>query len=265
MSVLSIIRKNLRSDFSNIIYIGLTLGFVIQLFAMDLVAKNFPKPISSGEITGFVQNFILGNIIVTDISQSYAAGLLSVFLLLSGAIAAGRLASERGENTLMRIYSLPVSKAKILTGFIISNCISISVMAAVLIGFCRFAMGIDWGQSYIGVALLTLSGVFLSTAMSFAFSAMFKSSRAASGILAVIIVVTTFFSAPFDPYRTGRIGFSGLLMRFTMNDWLHEGYVKLMAGQPLSSVISNILPILGLAVIMTGIAAFSNRRESFYE
>lgn len=265
MVIMNIVKKNIKSDLSNLIYLGVLAGFILQLIGMNIIAKSFPDVVTASQTSGFVETVVLGKIIAVKTSQSYAAGLLSVFLLLFGALTAGKLASERENNTLMRIYATPVTKSKILLSFIISTGFINLLITAILIGFCSFVLEIEWGNSIIGIGLITLTGVFVSVSISFMFSVLFKTAKTAIGVLLVIVIVMTFFSAPFDPYRTGNIGLTSLMQKLTINHWLHTGYVNLMAGEPFSSIFPHLLILTSLGVIASLIAFSLYRKENFYE
>lgn len=265
MKMLNIINKNLKSEFKNILNIFLIIAFMLQLFGMNIIAEQFTETNTISGISGFVETIILGKFAVIKTSQGYAAALVSIFILFMGGLGIGKLASERDENTLMRIYTSPIKKTEILFSYVISTGLFVLLVVAFLMIFCKVVMNIDWGNSLGALFLLIFSGVFVSVSMGLASVALFKTSKASIGVLAVIIVVMSFFSAPFDPYRTGRTGVSGLIQSFTLNHWIHAGFVEIMSGKSYSSIICNVLILMTVGIFMLSIAFYFFRKENFYE
>lgn len=263
--MLSIIYKNLKNDLKSPLNLLVLAAFVLELIGMNIIAGQFPEVSAEATGSGFVETVILGNFAPIKTAQGYAGGLISIFILFMGGIGAGKLASERDEKTLMRIYSSPISRAKMLMSYVVSTGLFILIAGLFLILFCKTAMGIEWGNSLTGLALLTLSGTFVSVSMGFAFCSFFKTTKAAIGVSSLLIIVMSFFSAPFDPYRTGSKGMSALLQRFTLNHWLHTGYVDIMSGRTISDIMPNILILSLVGLVMLVIALYLFRRENFYE
>lgn len=263
--MLSIINKNIKNDLKSPVNLLILIAFMLELVGMNIISGQFSDISTEIVRTGFVETIILGKFATIKTAQGYAGGLISIFILFMGGIGVGKLATEREENTLMRMYSAPVSKVKILISYVVSTGLFIMFMSFFLMAFCKIAMGIEWGNSLTGIFLLTLSGVFVSVCMGFAFCAFFKTSKAAIGVFSVVIIVMSFFSAPFDPYRTGRTGISALMQKFTLNDLLHSGYVKIMSGKSVTSIIPNILILFIIGILMLCAALYLYRKENFYE
>lgn len=263
--MLNIINKNLKSEFKSILNIFLIIAFMLQLFGMNIISEQFAEANTISGISGFVETIILGKFSVVKISQGYAAALISIFILFMGGISIGKLASERDENTLMRIYASPIKKMEILFSYLISTGLFVMLVVAFLMIFCKTVMNIEWGSSLGGLFLLVFSGVFVSVSMGLVSVALFKTSKSSIGVFAVIIVVMTFFSAPFDPYRTGRIGISALIQKITLNHWLHAGFVEIMSGKSYFSIIKNVLFLITVGIFMLTIAFYFFRKENFYE
>lgn len=263
--MLSIIYKNIKNDLKSPVNLLILFAFMLELLGMNIIAKQFPEVSNEAVKSGFVEIIVLGKYATIKTAQGYAGGLISIFILLMGGISVSKLASEKEENTLMRMYSTPVSKFKILISYVISTGIFIILTGLFLITFCKIGMSIEWGNSIIGVFLLTVSGVFVSVCMGFAFCAFFKTSKAAIGVFSMIIIVMSFFSAPFDPYRTGRTGISALMQKLTLNHWLHTGYVDIMSGKSAASIVPNILIFFITGIIMLCAALYLFRKENFYE
>lgn len=263
--MLSIIYKNIKNDFKSPVNLLILIAFMLELFGMNIIAGQFSEVSNEVVRTGFVETIVLGQFARIETAQGYAGGLVSIFILFMGGIGVGKLAAEREENTLMRMYSTPVSKFKILLSYAVSTGLFIMVSGFFLIVFCKIGMGINWGDSLTGVVLLTFSGAFVAVSMGFAFSAFFKTSKAAIGVLSMIIIVMSFFSAPFDPYRTGRTGISAIMQKLTLNHWLHTGYVDIMAGKSITDILLNIFILFITGLVMLCVALYLFRKENFYE
>lgn len=263
--MLSIINKNIRNDLKSPVSFLIIIAFMLELVGMNIIAGQFPEVSTEVVKSGFVETIVLGKFATIKTAQGYAGGLVSIFILFMGGISVGKLATEREENTLMRMYAAPVSKFKILLSYVISTGLFIMFTGFFLIAFCKITMDIEWGGSITGIFLLTLSGVFVSVCMGFAFCAFFKTSKAAIGVFSMIIIVMSFFSAPFDPYRTGRTGISALMQKLTLNHWLHSGYVDIMSGKSVISIMPNILILFITGILMLCAALYLFRKENFYE
>lgn len=263
--MLNIIRKNIKDDLKSPVNLLIFIAFMLELIGMNIIAGQFPEVSTEAVRSGFVETIVLGKFAVIKTSQGYAGGLVSIFILFMGGIGIGKLAAEREENTLLRMYSAPVSKFKILLSYVVSTMLFILLTGLSLIAFCKIAMDIEWGNSLSGILFLTFSGAFVSVCMGFVFCAFLKTSKAAIGAYSVMIIIMSFFSAPFDPYRTGRTGISALMQKFTLNHWLHSGYVDIMSGKSVTDIIPNISLLLVAGAIMFCAALFLFRKENFYE
>ena len=259
--MLSIAIKNIKGLFKNIGF--LIFLIVVPLFQIELIkmiSDNSAEVINNQPSQGFVEMIIISNTKNAFLVQLFSTGIIVQFLLKAGVLAAAMIVKERQDNTLMRIYASPISKIKILTGIFIGHSISVLLVVSVLIGATFFIFNVSWGDSWFNVFIVTLFAVYVSTALAFVISGVFKSSKVAGGVSSVIIIVMTFMSGGF--IQTDKLN---LVSKFTINMWISDAYMKLMEGKTLLSVSQNLI-ILGLiGTLLMLISVMIYKGEGIYE
>jgi ABC-2 type transport system permease protein len=165
----------------------------------------------------------------------------------------------------MRIFTSPVSKGSLLFGYLASTALIILFQAVLIISFSRFAIGLDWGKSVAGIVMVTLAAVFVSTALAFMISAIFKSPKTAVGVSSMIIIAMSFLSGYFSGDPANTEGLAGIFQKFTLPYYIIGGYVRIMQNDSVGNIINILFVPIAAGIIMLALGGFFYRRENFYE
>ncbi|MBM7615699.1 ABC transporter permease [Alkaliphilus hydrothermalis] len=259
MVLWSIAVKNFKDLAKN--YLLLFFLILIPLMQIYLIS-DISQNAAQGGIDlqeGFVELITLtsGS---SDLLQTFTAGILVQFLLITSMIAGATIVAEREQNTMMRIYAAPVSKIKMLTGILLGHSATVLMITSIIIVSSFKLFDVSWGDSWINTMIVTLMGVFVGTAMSFLISAIFNNPKIAGGIMSIVVIGMTFMSGGL--IQTDKLD---TVSKFTINKWIAESYITLAQGGGLQDIIMNltIIALIGTVLILT--ASFLYRREDLYE
>jgi ABC-type transport system involved in multi-copper enzyme maturation permease subunit len=261
MAVWTIAWKNITSILRNWILLPLVVGMpVFQIFIMTSLLNNAAGGKNTDWISSTVDIVILGKIDSTDMHSLFASGTLVQFLMIAGIIAASMVVSERQENTLLRIFAAPVRKWEIILGNLIGQSFFILVVAAAIILFSQFFLGIHWGNSFANMIVVTLSIIYVAVSMGFLFSGLFRNSKVASGAMSFVIIMMSFLSGSL----TGGGQFP-IIEDFTINKWAFEAYMLIMQGGTLADALPNLAVLAVVGTVLCIAAGLLYRRENIYE
>lgn len=119
--------------------------------------------------------------------EQSSPGELVTWVLITLLGASELLVDERLKGTLRRLAITPTSRAQVLTGKIVGQLGTGIVQMVVLIGFGAVAFGVDWGRSYLALAMVVLAFALAAVALGVALGTFVRTRRQASGL-------TIFFS-----------------------------------------------------------------------
>ncbi|WP_055666244.1 ABC transporter permease [Desnuesiella massiliensis] len=248
-----------RAFCSYILILILVLGPLFQTFLVKSNISAISKGIDNleGRHTILVP---LEQLRSTNLEQLVAASTLAYFLMLTGLIMVNLNVSDRRNNTLMRIYSTPVKRRWINTGYVLAQTLASMLIAAIYIVSSSVLFGINWGKSLQGLAIVTLFASLLSVSCSFVLAAMFKTPKTAVGAVTFILFVIAFLS---DTFTLG--GQLDGISKFTVNKWIYEAYLSIMQGNSVSSILGNLGVLMGTAVVFLFLGSILYGRGQSYE
>ncbi|MCX8132202.1 MAG: ABC transporter permease [Clostridia bacterium] len=259
MAVWHIAVKKIKTMLLNPVMMLILVGLpLFQMFIMKTILGSFNVDNSGQKAEGFVEVTLVG--LKISLTSLNAASTLVQFLLVTGVIGASLFIQEREKNILVRIFSVPVRKSHIVLGNLIGQVLVTALVAAVIITLSRIALGIDWGESWLGVFVVTLFVLYVSTALGFIFSGLFRSFKVANGVMIFLIMFMTFLSGGFSLDEQ-----FDATSRFTINKWAFDAYAKLMDGQPIWNVVTNLAVLAVIGTVLLIAACIVNRRENIYE
>lgn len=261
MEIFSIAYKNIKMMYKNVLFlIFLVVVPIFQISLINMIVENAAKSENAGLAQGFVEISIISKGATMLAIGEFSTGIVVQFILLAGILAGAMIVGEREDNTLMRIFAAPISKIKILSGILIGHSVIILTVSAVIIIAVKLFFGISFGNSWIDIGIVTLFAVYVSAALAFLITGVFKSPKIAGAIMSVVIIIMTFLSGGMIPGKQ-----FDEISKFTINKWISDSYQKLMEGNSLASISTNLLIIGIIGTIFMIIAAVVYRRESIYE
>lgn len=115
-------------------------------------------------------------------------GTATMFVMISMLAGSAVLVVERDMGTLQRLYTLPVPKYQIVMGKMLAP-IAFGLIQFVILIVVGSMIGVEWGNSWLAVALVVIAFVLCGAAMGFVLATLVK-TQAQVGAFATFIAMT---------------------------------------------------------------------------
>jgi ABC-2 type transport system permease protein len=128
-----------------------------------------------------------------------------------------------------------------------------------VIVFTSLVFHVNWGNNYIGIAVVVIAVLFSSSGLAVILSSFLSSSKALSTALIVIYWSITFVSGAFAPVPALEpIG------RFTLNKWAFNAITSFMAGGGFKNAAGYLTMLILLCMVlwMIGILLYKRRASN---
>ena len=174
--------------------------------------------------------------------------MYAMFIVIPGAAA---LLLERKNWTLQRLATMPISRAQILGGKLLSRFLTGMLEYAIILGF-GLLLGVRYGNDPLAIVLLAATFTLAVTALSRALTTILRNERQASGIgLFLTLTLAPLGGAwwPLDivPEFMRTIG------HISPVAWVMDGFTSVIFnGGSLGTVIVPILVLLGMTAVFFG-------------
>jgi ABC-2 type transport system permease protein len=189
-------------------------------------------------------------------------GYLVMFVFMAAATSAPEIVKERKNNTLERLLSTSVKKESILggifTGIAAKGLIQIIIfwVAGILI------FHVDMGLSPLGVIILSILMVIMSSAFALMLATLAKTIRSATSLA----VITSLLLAPLGGCWWPAFLYPEWLQniaKITPHAWATTGFNKLMVfGAGFGDAVPSMLALLVFTVIFGAIAVWQFRTSA---
>ncbi|WP_291561169.1 MULTISPECIES: ABC transporter permease [unclassified Clostridium] len=218
-----------------------------------MIAPDLEKVIESNKIEFKESSFKSGNGL--SAIQYYSAAMIAMFILFVGMIGTSSIIEERNRKTLLRLMSSSVSKGTIVTGKFLGLFAIGTLDVFILILFTKFAFKVSWGNSILGLIILSASMIFASCGFAMLLATMFKTSKAVNSINPALIMIMSFLGGNMYPLFLMPSTLQAV-SKITPNNWALRGYLSLMLNNGASSIFlpSIILFIMGMVFLTLGIS-----------
>ena len=190
-----------------------------------------------------------------------APAMALMFVLLNGLMLSSILVAERRDRTLTRLMSAPIRRGEIITANLLWRFLIGLVQMGALILFGRLVFGVDWGDTLVGLALVSASYVAAVAGLSVLIGSLSRTSKQAES-LSLLLALTMcalgglWWPLEITPRSYQAIGHlipTGWAMD-AMNNMLSRGYA-------LERVIPQVLVLCGFAVVFAVAATMAFRYE----
>ena len=176
-------------------------------------------------------------------------GFAAMFVMMGVFFAGAAMVAERHHGTLARLITTPTSKFSIISGEMLGFFLLGLVQFAILILFGQYVLGVNWGSSPFGVALLTVSYVFAVTGLGTLLSVFVRTSAQAGAFAVLVSMVTSMIGGSWWPIEIAP-KFMQSIARFTPQYWAVNGFNKIITrGFGVSSVLSNFYVLIAIACV----------------
>lgn len=180
--------------------------------------------------------------------QYYSAAMVSMYVLFVGMFGTTSLLEEKAKGTFKRLLVTNVGRTKILAGKVLGNFILGVMDTTILILFTKFVYHVNWGNSILGVILLTMAMTFAASGFSVFIATLFKSSKTVDIVNPMLILIISFIGGNMYPLYE----MSELLRKFSMvlmNNWSLRGYLNLMINNDILSIFTPCLVLVGMGIL----------------
>lgn len=176
-------------------------------------------------------------------------GFAAMFVMMGVFFAGAAMVAERHQGTLARLLTTPTSKFSIISGEMLGFFLLGLVQFAILILFGQYVLGVNWGSSPFGVALLTVSYVLAVTGLGTLLSVFVRTSAQAGAFAVLVSMVTSVIGGSWWPIEIAP-KFMQSIARFTPQYWAVNGFNKIITrGFGVSSVLSNFYVLIAIACV----------------
>lgn len=210
----------------------------------------------------FIKITLLSEYQSNTMMDIFSSGVLVQFLLIASVISAGIIIKEKEDKTLLRLYTLPINKAHILSGFVLGLIIEIMLIASVILMGSYYFLKINWGGSWFELFVVTIVSTFVAASLGIFIAGVFKNSKKAGGIMSFVVIGMSFLSGDMSG------GTSPIFKKtevFTLNKWISDCYEGLMQGKSLYELSINLLIIILLGISFLVISFYLFSKEGSYE
>jgi ABC-2 type transport system permease protein len=179
-----------------------------------------------------------------------------VFIPLLGASA--YLALERQRGALRRLLTTPTTKATFMLGSITAQLLHAAVQMALLVGFGMWVMGVDWGNSTGGLALLLLAFALAAVAFGVMLGAFVKTVSQANNVSIMLGMSMALLGGCWWPLELFPPAVQ-TAVHVLPTTWAMQGLVDLsMRGQGFTAILPETAVLFAFAAVffVVGIGRF---------
>jgi linearmycin/streptolysin S transport system permease protein len=187
-----------------------------------------------------------------------SAGQLITWVLVPLLATSALFAYERATGTLRRILTTPVSKAVYLLGTLTGQLAAGLVQMALLVGFGTLALGLHWGQSPLGLALVLFAFGLAAVSLGTLLGTLVRSESQANGLSIMLGMTLALLGGcwyPLELFPQAARSAAQLLP----TTWAMQGLTDLvLRGQGLGAVLPEAGVLMGFAAVFffLGVARF---------
>jgi ABC-2 type transport system permease protein len=191
----------------------------------------------------------------------FAPSMGILFLMFSMMDGTRSILEEEQEGTLSRLISTPTSHLEIILGKIGGVFLTGGLQFVVFVAASALIFQLDWGNSLLGLAMLTLAVVLSLTSLG-ALIAAFARNPSQAGILGTVVTLVfaalggTFVPAQnFPPFLQE-------LSKITVTRWALDGFTDLtIYGLGAADVVLETAVLTGLSILFVALALWQFQRR----
>ena len=247
------------------------IGAVVELQGQPGTAANTEQIIEqfipSQREMGTEQSFIeinteeIGEIEAESPANYVIPGYLVMFVFFGAALAAETIVRERQNHTLERMLASSVSREALLGGMFAGIAAKGLIQIAIFWAVGLLAFQMDMGQSPVGVILLSILIVVMSSAFAIMLATLVRTQRSAGSLATLLALVLAPLGGCWWPLFLFPKWMQALA-KVTPHGWANTGFNKLMLfGADFGAAVPEMLALLGFAVIF-GLIAVGRFRTS---
>jgi ABC-2 type transport system permease protein len=238
-----------------------SLGYLRQ--QQDRGARASASGNGSGGILAVTSRAVVGQNKNNPMVSFYAAAIGVMFLLFTASGAAGALLDEAESGTLDRVLSSRVTMTTLMLGKLTFNSLLAFSQLVLMFLWGWAVFRLDFWSHIPGFVVMGVSSAVAVAAFGILLASICR-TRAQLGALStlVILVMSSIGGSMFPRFLMPEaMQKAGLL---TINAWAIDGFTKVFwRDEPVSHLWPQLLVLLGIAIVLFGIARKVARRWEF--
>jgi len=178
----------------------------------------------------------------------YSLSMTAMFLMFGSMFGAFSTIKERREQTMARMLSSPASRSSIVGGKMLGVFVLGMAQFAVLYGFTKFVLHVEWGESVSATVLIAAAEMAAVTGLGTLISSVAKTERAVGGIGPLTVQVQALLGGAFFPVAILPLWLQPV-QYLSVVGWTMEGWRRIQVqGADVSGVIGPAVALFGFAV-----------------
>ncbi|WP_055666770.1 ABC transporter permease [Desnuesiella massiliensis] len=166
------------------------------------------------------------------------------FVLFSMIYITNELLEMKSNKTLLRSFSTPNSKIKILLSVLLSMFLLLTLQTLILIGISKYIFKFYWGSSFIGLLLVVFALVYVALSIGLLVSRFAKNQGQVAGFVNLIVTPTCIISGSFMPQEFLPEVFKKLAY-FTPQNWSSNAITDLaLKNAGIINILPNVIVLL---------------------
>lgn len=177
-------------------------------------------------------------------------GFTIFFSMYTMVFAIGTILSDKQYKTWERMLISPVSKTSILGGSMIVAYFTGAVQMGVLILFGKYLLKVDWGNSMVGVLLVSAAFVFAVTSLGLMLSGFIKTQGQLGSLAPIVLTSTSMLGGCMWPLEIVNNKALLFLAELTPQKWAIQGIEGIASkGMGFSSAILPTAVLIAMGFI----------------
>jgi len=191
-------------------------------------------------------------------------GWAIMFLLFSIVGASVSLFEEKQEGSLKRLLCMPVSKSDILVSKYFFTTVLGIIQLSVMFIFAWSVFNVDIFSNLLNLSLIILTSALAAVSFGMLITSFSKSLSQANGIATILILIMSAIGGSWFPVFL-LPDWMQVISKTTITYWSVDGFLQVLwRHAPLSGIAINIVVLLGIAIIVNGIALYRFKRGNIF-
>jgi ABC-2 type transport system permease protein len=191
-------------------------------------------------------------------------GWAIMFLLFSIVGASVSLFEEKQEGSLKRLLCMPVNKSDILVSKYLYTTVLGIIQLSVMFIFAWLVFNVDIFSNLLNLSLIILSSALAAVSFGMLITSFSKSLSQANGIATILILIMSAIGGSWFPVFL-LPDWMQVISKTTITYWSVDGFLQVLwRNAPLSGITINIVVLLGIAIVVNGIALYRFKRGNIF-
>lgn len=203
----------------------------------------------------------LSNVNGFDVTAHQSTGQLITWVLIPLLGTSVFLLNERREGTLQRLLTTPTTKATFLLGTITGQLALALIQMLILIGFGSLVLGVNWGRSPVGLAVMMVTFGLASVSLGIFLTSVAKSVEQANSLNILLGMGLALLGGCWVPIEVFPESVR-VAVRILPTTWAMQGLSDLtLRGLDTPDILLEASVLLGFAIIFFSVGVYRFRFE----